>query len=926
MNKKLLLISLLVAGIASSTFVFAACNNTPSTDNPSTDDPSTEDPGVEQPEDTVYTITFNTNGGSAVSPVDVTAGQSVDLDNYITENNGDAYFYGWYLDSELIERAPAQFSPTSDVTLYAAWSEELVYTLTFDSCGGSAVAAQEYTDNEYLAAPSAPTRTGYRFDGWYWDNQYSKEFIFEGNTMIADNITVYAKWVRVSTLTFVTNGGNAIDPVEVEEGETAVAPEDPVYEGYVFEGWFADEDLTTPFEFTALEGDATAYAKWRELQTGISLTLDPNSPVASIEIDSSSITVNEGDSLQVSAVQTFEQALNAELGATEGNIFNFAYWSFDEAGNLSVGSAAPYVEGGSDTLYAQWSLSAAYCAVTFTGGTSGTLTLYIPKMQQATAQMIESVAAYYGESVASFVAQDGSVYDLSSSTFERNITLSPVVADDFSFELNASGYAVTAYNGSATEVVVPSTYNGLPVTAIADRAFANNTAITSVTISSGVKSIGAGAFSGCTALAEFVGGEYLTSVGEDAFEDTQVGTRLASGLVYLDGQHRIIIGFQGSSASITIDSSVTVIADGAFADSTSLTTVTLASGCRVSSIPARAFYGCTSLSTVNFNGSAIVSIGDSAFEGCTSLESITLPATVASVGGHAFSGCSDLAEVSLSGVTTLGEYAFANSGLTSVDLTGVSLSVIPANAFAGCAALTSVVLPEITSQIGDSAFENCTLLTTVTVNAPDGSRVEAIGENAFAGCIALRTVIIFSGDINGEFTTIGAGAFDNCADDLVIFVSGGAPSYDRTSDWYDSASDEMKSYTEIYAEINDGLTFLEAEFVAPVIRVPSKAIMFKQSEMTASEDLLTLILASGVTATDNMTAAQDIVFSISSVRHLTTDSPTADESEDGMEGYEVVGQNGLYDLTENGVYRVVIRATDRFGNSSINTIEIAIVD
>ena len=122
--------------------------------------------------------------------------------------------------------------------------------------------------------------------------------------MIADNITVYAKWVRVSTLTFVTNGGNAIDPVEVEEGETAVAPEDPVYEGYVFEGWFADEDLTTPFEFTALEGDATAYAKWRELQTGISLTLDPNSPVTGIKIDSSSITVNEGDSLQVSAVPT----------------------------------------------------------------------------------------------------------------------------------------------------------------------------------------------------------------------------------------------------------------------------------------------------------------------------------------------------------------------------------------------------------------------------------------------------------------------------------------------------------------------------------------------------------------------------------------------------------------------------------------------
>ena len=68
------------------------------------------------------------------------------------------------------------------------------------------------------------------------------------------------------TVTFDTNGGSAIASAEVDEGGKVTRPTDPTYDGYVFDGWYADEDLTTPFDFenTTVTSDITIYAKWTE--------------------------------------------------------------------------------------------------------------------------------------------------------------------------------------------------------------------------------------------------------------------------------------------------------------------------------------------------------------------------------------------------------------------------------------------------------------------------------------------------------------------------------------------------------------------------------------------------------------------------------------------------------------------------------------
>lgn len=67
------------------------------------------------------------------------------------------------------------------------------------------------------------------------------------------------------TVTFVSNGGTEVESQTVEENKTAVKPDDPTKEGYNFDGWYADRECTTLYNFdAAVNEDITLYAKWAE--------------------------------------------------------------------------------------------------------------------------------------------------------------------------------------------------------------------------------------------------------------------------------------------------------------------------------------------------------------------------------------------------------------------------------------------------------------------------------------------------------------------------------------------------------------------------------------------------------------------------------------------------------------------------------------
>jgi uncharacterized repeat protein (TIGR02543 family) len=116
----------------------------------------------------------------------------------------------------------------------------------------------------------APTREGYTFGGWFLDQDYQTELteamLRDGS--ITEDVTVYAKWnPMTNTVTFVTNGGESIDPKSVNIGNKLQVPFAPYRYGYVLEGWYTDnETFTNAFDFNSVVSEAvTLYAKWTEV-------------------------------------------------------------------------------------------------------------------------------------------------------------------------------------------------------------------------------------------------------------------------------------------------------------------------------------------------------------------------------------------------------------------------------------------------------------------------------------------------------------------------------------------------------------------------------------------------------------------------------------------------------------------------------------
>ena len=138
----------------------------------------------------------------------------------------------------------------------------LKFVVTFDNEGTRMTAIID--NGTKLTAPAAPTKEGYRFDGWYYDNNGGKaKWDFDAGT-VTRAMTLTAEWVQTYTVTFETSGGRAVDPVTVDAGSTVTKPADPMKSGHNFGGWYKDSTLQTPWNFAndTVTADTTLYAKW----------------------------------------------------------------------------------------------------------------------------------------------------------------------------------------------------------------------------------------------------------------------------------------------------------------------------------------------------------------------------------------------------------------------------------------------------------------------------------------------------------------------------------------------------------------------------------------------------------------------------------------------------------------------------------------
>jgi hypothetical protein len=188
-------------------------------------------------------------------------------------------------------------------------------------------------------------------------------------------------------------------------------------------------------------------------------------------------------------------------------------------------------------------------------------------------------------------------------------TTSAVQAQDYSYKTNSGALTITGYTGSGGVVTIPGMINGLPVTAIGERAFYSCTNLTRVTIPDSVTKMGEGVFEACSALTHVTISKSVASIGDRVFADCY------------------------SLCDVEIPRGVTNIGHEAFFSCASLTSITIP--VKVRRIGDRAFFWCKKLWGIIFECDVLIG-GAGMFDGD---DNLSLHYTAGSIGwGPMFGG------------------------------------------------------------------------------------------------------------------------------------------------------------------------------------------------------------------------------------------------------------------------------------------------
>ncbi len=340
-------------------------------------------------------------------------------------------------------------------------------------------------------------------------------------------------------------------------------------------------------------------------------------------------------------------------------------------------------------------------------------------------------------------------------------------------------------NTGLSSIVIPNS-----ISELVNGTFASCSRLTSITIPNSVTKIGNEVFNGCSGLTSLTIPNTVTAIGDNVFRGCRGLTSLVIPNSVITLGNYVFYGCTGLT-SVDIGNSVTTIGSYAFYGCTGLIRVTIPNS--VTTLGDNAFYGCTGLIGIDF-GNSLTIIGERAFYGCTGLVSVLIPNSVTTLRSYAFDGCTGLMNIDLGkSVATIGAYAFRNCmGLTSLTIPN-SVRSVNLGAFLGCTGMKTLIFnavncndfpynggsynvfdqcPFETIIIGDEVARIPGYLTASTVKNKlttliIGNSVTTIGEYAFQSCTGLTSLTL-----PNSISTIGSNAFASCTNLKTVYISG----------------------------------------------------------------------------------------------------------------------------------------------------------
>lgn len=613
---------------------------------------------------TYYSVTTQQNIAEA-GDITQKDDQPVAVGDEVTLTATSNYGYiwlGWYDGEELLSTDMTySFVMQAESVVYTArWTYYSVTTQQNNELAGSITLKDDEPVNVGDSVIiTASTNDGYTWSGWYdGENLLTSDLSYQF-VMPEENVVYTAKWIEcpVTLEKNIEAAGNVTGNEKTVLGkETTITA--ITNDGYTFLGWYCNEELVTnalTYTVVVTEEPVTYTAMWMECP----VTLEKNIAAAG--------TVSGTEKTLINTETTITAVTN------EGYIW-LGWYEGDEL--ITEEDTYTFLLTETTVTYtAKWE----YAQITLH---------YIVNGQEANSEVyrldepINSLWVYGGDnfsgwhlernfSTNSAVVTSTEILKITeNNAYLYGGTYVGTQGQEFLYVDNS--YELVGYSGAMTEVTVASSFNGLPVTAVAQSAFMNHSELTEVSIPASVTVIAGGAFSGCSSLQSitvpFVGGSKATV----ASAATLFG--------YIFGENEYDGGI-ATRQDYTGNKIVTYYIPE------TLTKVTILGG----DILRGAFQNCIYIKDV-IMGNDVTSIGYSAFSGCSALENLTIGNNVEIIDWYAFSGCYKLYFVVIpDSVTSIGAYAF-NSCYNLISVTiGKNVTGIGMYAFSGCYKLVEVV-------------------------------------------------------------------------------------------------------------------------------------------------------------------------------------------------------------------------------------------